>query len=150
MRAQRGASLVEFAIAATALLCIMVGIIESGRALYMYHTVSNAARLASRWAIVRGSGCSAPLDHCNATAADIQNYVQSNVPIVDSGSLQVTASWSTSTDPNSGCSVTDPSGNNSEGHLVCVTVAYPFRFAIPFLNATTLNLSSTSKMAIAN
>jgi Flp pilus assembly protein TadG len=150
MHTQRGASLVEFAIAATALLCVMVGIIESGRALYMYHTVSNAARLASRWAIVRGSGCSAPLDHCNATGADIQNYVQSNVPIVDSGSLQVAASWSTSTDPTNDCSVTDPSGNNSRGHLVCVTVSYPFRFAIPFLNATTLNLSSTSKMAIAN
>lgn len=150
MRAQRGASLVEFAIGATALICLMVGIIESGRALYMYHTVSNAARLASRWAMVRGSGCTAPLDHCNAAAADIQSYVQSNVPIVDSGALQATASWSTSKDPNNDCSVTDPSGNNSQGHLVCVTVSYPFRFAIPLLNATTLNLSSTSKMVIAN
>jgi Flp pilus assembly protein TadG len=150
MRAQRGASIVEFAVAASALLCVMIGIIESGRALYMYHTVSNAARIASRWVEVRGSGCSAPLDHCNASASDIQSYVRSNVPIVDSGALQVTASWSTSTDPNNDCSTSDPSGNNSQGHLVCVTVAYPFRFAIPFLNATTMNLSSTSKMVIAN
>lgn len=150
MRGIRGGGIVEFAIAASVLLCLMIGIIETGRAIYVYHTVSNAARLASRWAEVRGAGCSAPLDHCNASVADIQNYVRSTVPILDSGSLQVTSSWSTSTDPNVDCSIGIPLGNNLQGHLVCVTVSYPFRFAVPLLNATTLNLSSTSKMVIAN
>jgi hypothetical protein len=64
--------------------------------------------------------------------------------------LQVTASWSTSTDPNNDCSVSTPTGNNLQGHLVCVTVSYPFRSTLPFVNAATLNLSSTSKMVIAN
>jgi Flp pilus assembly protein TadG len=148
--AQRGASMVEFAIAATALLFLLFGIIEFGRALYIYHTVSNAARLASRWAEVRGAGCFSPLDHCDATQAEIQNYVQSNVPILDSGTLQVTAQWSTSTDPNNDCSTGSPLGNNLQGHLVCVTVAYPFRFALPIISSIPLNLASTSKMVIAN
>jgi Flp pilus assembly protein TadG len=156
---QRGASMVEFAISASALLLIMFGILEFGRVMYTYHTVSNAARLASRWAMVRGSGCSV-LDHCNATQTDIQNYVTSIVPMVDNTSstasgcsqagLCVTASWSTSSDPSVDCSATDPAGNNTAGHLVCVTVSYPFNFAIPFVSNSALTLSSTSKMVIAN
>lgn len=37
------------------LLLLIAGILEFGRALYTYHTVSNAARLGSRWAMLRGS-----------------------------------------------------------------------------------------------
>lgn len=146
---QRGAGMVEFAIAATALLLVMFGILEFGRVMYTYHTVSNAARLGARWAIVRGSNCSV-LDHCNATSSDIQTWVQSQVPLVDSGVLSVAATWSTSKDPSVNCSVTDPSGNNVQGHLVCVTVSYPFNFALPFVSRTALTLSSTSKMVISN
>lgn len=146
---ERGASMVEFAIAATALLLMMFGILEFGRVMYTYHTVSNAARLGSRWAIVRGSGC-AVLDHCNATSADIQTWVQSQVPMVDSNTLSVSATWSTSTDPSVDCSASDPTGNNGMGHLVCVTVSYPFNFAVPFVSQTPLTLTSTSKMVISN
>lgn len=151
--------MVEFSIAASALLLIMFGILEFGRVMYTYHTVSNAARLASRWAMVRGSGCSV-LDHCGATQADIQNYVSSVVPMIDSSTstaagcsqtgLCVTASWSTSNDPSVDCSASSPGGNNTAGHLVCVTVTYPFNFAIPFVSTSALTLSSTSKMVIAN
>jgi Flp pilus assembly protein TadG len=156
--AQRGASMVEFAIAASALLLIMFGILEFGRVMYTYHTVSNAARIGSRWAMVRGANsCSGPIDHCNASSSDIQNYVLSVVPMVDASSttvancssagLCVTATWSTSTDPSTDCSST---GTNDIGHLVCVTVAYPFNFAIPFVSTTPLTLTSTSKMIVAN
>jgi Flp pilus assembly protein TadG len=146
---QRGSSMVEFAISATALMLVMFGILEFGRVMYTYHTVSNAARLGARWAIVRGSSCSV-LDHCNATSSDIQTWVQSQVPLVDSGTLGVAATWSTSTDPSTDCSVSDPTGNNTQGHLVCVTVTYPFNFAIPFVSQSALTLSSTSKMVISN
>lgn len=147
---QRGASMVEFAISASALLLIMFGILEFGRVMYTYHTVSNAARLASRYAIVRGANCTL-LDNCpDATSAQIQTWVQSQVPMVDSNSLSVTAMWSTSNDPSTDCSATDPAGNDTPGHLVCVTVSYPFNFAIPFVSNTPLTLSSTSKMVIAN
>lgn len=148
--AQRGSSMVEFAIAAGAILLVMFGIIEFGRALYYYHTVSNAARIGSRWAEVRGSGCTAPVDHCNATAEDIQNYITSTVPLIDGNNLTVNASWSTSTDPNVDCSSNSPLGNNAPGHFVCVTVAYRFDLAIPFFNSRPLRLTSTSKEVIAD
>jgi Flp pilus assembly protein TadG len=150
--------MVEFAIAATALLLIMFGILEFGRVMYIYHTVSNAARLGSRWAMVRGgNSCSGPIDHCNATSSDIQTWVLSQVPIVDSSSttlpgcsqagLCVTATWSNSSDPSVDCA---DGGTNDPGHLVCVTVSYPFNFALPFISQTALTLSSTSKMVISN
>ena len=152
--------MVEFAISATALLLIMFGILEFGRVMYIYHTVSNAARLGSRYAIVRGSQCSV-LDNCpNVTGAQIETWLRSQVPMLDSSTttlpgcdtagLCVSASWSTSNDPSVDCSATDPSGNDDPGHMVCVTVSYPFNFALPFVSNTPLTLSSTSKMVISN
>lgn len=139
--------MIEFAIAASAFLLIMFGILEFSRVLYIYHTVSNAARIGSRWAIVRGANsCGGPIDHCNASAEDIQSYVQSVVPMVDSNAMTVTAQWSDTGDPSTGCSGT---GTNAAGHLVCVTVSYPFSFAIPFVSNTPLTLSSTSSMVIS-
>lgn len=152
--------MVEFAISATALLLIMFGILEFGRVMYIYHTVSNAARLGSRYAIVRGANCTV-LDNCpNATSAQIETWLRSQVPMLDSSTttlpgcsnagMCVTATWSTSTDPSVDCSATDPAGNDGIGHMVCVTVSYPFNFAVPFVSNTPLTLSSTSKMVISN
>lgn len=146
--AQRGTSMVEFAIVATAFLLVMFGIIEFGRVLYTYHTVSNAARIGSRWAMVRGGGCSV-LDHCGAASSDIQTYIQSVVPMVDSNTLTVTGAWSSTTDPNAACDQSTPTGNNGTGHVVCVTVSYPFNFAIPMVSQTALTLTSTSRMVIS-
>lgn len=152
--------MVEFAISATALLLIMFGILEFGRVMYIYHTVSNAARLGSRYAIVRGSKCTV-LDNCpNVTGAQIETWLRSQVPMLDSSTttlpgctnagLCVSATWSTSTDPSVDCSATAPAGNDDPGHMVCVTVSYPFNFAVPFVSNTPLTLSSTSKMVISN
>lgn len=138
--------MVEFAISTTALLLIIFGILEFSRVLYVYHTVSNAARLGSRWAMVRGSGCSV-LDYCNATSNDIQTWVRSQVPMFDANGMTVSASWSDSNDPSVDCA---DGGTNAPGHTVCVTVNYPFTFAVPFVSTTPLTLSSTSKMVISN
>ncbi len=145
---ERGASMVEFAIASTAIMLVMFGILEFGRALYIYHTVSNAARIGSRWAMVRGSGCDT-LDHCGATSSDIADYVTRQVPMLDSGTLTVTAKWSTAKGPSSTCTSKSPTGDNASGYVVCVTASYPFNFAIPFVSNTPLTISSTSSMVIS-
>ena len=157
---ERGGSMVEFAFAATALLLVVLGIIEFGRALYMYHTVDNAARIGARWAMVRGAAsCSDanPVASCDAAPSAIQTYVQANVPIVDSGTLKVATAWSSSPFPKSSCPA-PPSpgpgslsaGANAANHLVCVTVTYPFKFAVPFVSKATWNLSSTSEMTVTH
>jgi Flp pilus assembly protein TadG len=159
---ERGASMVEFAIAGSLFLLMMFGIIEFARVLDIYHTVSNAARIGSRWAAVRGSYCSTIgyLDHCNATSSDIETYVRSVVPLPDSTGttisgcdvtgLCVTSKWTTTTNGSGGCDQASPTGNNSKGHMVCVVVKYPFNFALPFVSNTPLVLTSESDMSVAN
>jgi len=48
---QRGATLVEFAIAATVLLTAIFAVLEFGRALWTHNALSDAARRAARYAI---------------------------------------------------------------------------------------------------
>lgn len=49
---ERGQSLVEFALVVPILMLVMFGIIDFGRAIYAYNTISNASRQAVRLAIV--------------------------------------------------------------------------------------------------
>lgn len=48
---QRGATLVEFAIAATVFLTAIFAVLEFGRALWIHNALSDAARRAARYAI---------------------------------------------------------------------------------------------------
>jgi len=48
---QRGATLVEFAIAATVLLTAIFAVLEFGRALWIHNALSDAARRGARYAI---------------------------------------------------------------------------------------------------
>lgn len=145
---QRGASMVEFSIIAGALMLIMFGIMEFGRMLYVYHTVSNAARIGARWAMVRGSAsCAYPvgqaLASCPASQTEIESYVQSQVPLLDSGTISVTTSWPGGTD---GCLAAD---TKAAGCPVLVTAAHTFNFAIPYVDSAQIPITSSSQMIIA-
>lgn len=52
MRADRGQSLVEFALLVPILILLIFGLFDFGRAIYAYNAVSNAAREGARIAIV--------------------------------------------------------------------------------------------------
>ena len=147
---QRGSTLVETAIVMSVLLAIVFGVIDFGRALYTYDFVGTIAREGARWAIVRGSECSnnvPGLNDCNATAAQVQSYVQS---LSEGATVASKIAVNTSTSfmwPGTGC----PSGsasNNSPGCNVVVQVTYPFSFMLPFLPKSTINMTSTSEMVI--
>ncbi len=139
-RAQRGTSLVETALVMALLLMVLCGIMEAARALYTYHAVANAARLGSRYAIVRGTACTAT--GCPATAASIRDFVRSQTLYVDTTSLLVTPTWP----GNPGC--TD-AAKQGPGCLVVVRVQYQFNWAIPFLPLPSLTMVSTSRMLIS-
>src|SRR5260370_21873630 len=88
--AGRGSAMIEFGIAASVILFVLLAIMEFGRALYVYNLVANSARAGARYAIVRGSMCS--FADCPATNASVQTYVRSISPNIDTSSLTVTAS----------------------------------------------------------
>ena len=138
---ERGSTLAEFAIAVTASMTMIVGIVDFGRGLYTNHFVSNAARLATRYASVRGSACTA--SGCPATAASIQSYVRGLAPELNQNSITVTTQWNTAP----GCG---DAAHKGAGCYVQVSVSYPFKFAaVPLLPSYTMTMQSTSTMIIS-
>jgi Flp pilus assembly protein TadG len=143
---ERGSSLPEMAIAAAALLALVLGIMDCGRALYTYGFVAQMAREGARWWIVRGTtSCTnsgSKLDHCNASYAQIQTYVQglsegaTNAPSILVSPAPVSC-------PNGATLSAAP------GCTVAVKVTYPFKFMMGFLPKATITMSSTSQMVVA-
>jgi Flp pilus assembly protein TadG len=132
---QRGSGLPEMAIVASALLLLILGIIDFGRAMYTYSFVAQLARQGARWAIVRGSGCTV-LDNCDATSAEVQTYVRSLSSGMTNAS-KITASLAL------------PNSCQSTGCAVVVTVTYPFSFLTGVLPGAAFNMSSSSQMVIS-
>ncbi|MGO8720235.1 MAG: TadE/TadG family type IV pilus assembly protein [Acidobacteriaceae bacterium] len=146
-RGEQGAAMVEMALSMVILVTIIFGVMEGCLALYSYHFVSDAAREGSRFAIVRGSACQAPGYECNATAGQIQTYVQNlGFPGINPSNMTVTTAWSAY--PAGGtCS---PSATcNNPGNLVTVTVKYNFPLSIPFIKSSVISMGSTSAMVIS-
>jgi Flp pilus assembly protein TadG len=153
-----GATLVEFALASTIFLTMLFGIIQTALAVYSYNFVSEAARDAARYAIVRGNQCSviAGTDfNCKADNAAIQAYVQSlGYPGLNRNDLSTTTHWYTAAaaPPNmtwSYCSSDTPAACASPGAAVKVTVSYPFELNVPFLSRMTINMANSSQMVIS-
>lgn len=144
-----GSSLVEFAVSASVLFLVLFGIIEMCFALYIYDYVSDAARVGTRWASVRGTGCNV-LTPCPAGQSDIQSYLQSvPYPGINSGSLTATVKWfQLSTSPTNW--TVCPTPCQQPKNEVQVTVTYPFPLHIPYFPSGTINIQSTSQMVIAN
>lgn len=153
-RDEEGVTLVETAISCTVLFAMLFGICQMSLAMYVYHFTSDAARQATRYAIVRGStSCTNTpnLSNCDATAAKITSYVRGlGYPGITSSKLTAATSWYTasSTTPTtwSACST---GICNTPGNLVKIVVSYPMTFQIPFSSNLSLNLSSTSQMVIS-
>jgi len=151
LEGDEGGSLVEMALVSSITLAMLIGIIQASMAVYTYHYISEAAREGVRYAIVRGSYCTS-LTNCNATAAQIQTFVKDlGYPGINStANMTVTTTWY-SASTNLPTSWTACAGQcNDPGNAVKVTVTYNYPFSIPFVQKSTLALSSSSQMVISN
>lgn len=143
---EQGTSTIEFALGATLLFMVVCGVIVMAHALYTYNVVAEAAREATRYAIVRGSACNSFAD-CKVTSAQLQTYVQGlGFPAINSAHLTATTTWTVY--PAGGTCAPSASCNNP-GNQVKVTVSYPFMSVIPFVPQKTLHMSSTATMVIS-
>jgi hypothetical protein len=94
-RSQRSQGLTEFAIIAPVILLLTFGIIDFGRALYLYITLQQAANEGARVAVrasdyvdPNGVGCSPPsYVHCWPTDTDVSNAVQGHAVIMNLASF---------------------------------------------------------------
>ena len=147
LRRDTGATTLEFALSTLVLVTVVLGVMETGLALFSFEAICDSAREGSRYAMVRGNTCLLNGASCAVTPAQIQSYVRSlGFPGINGQSMTVTATYSaypsgSTCTPNSNCA--------NPGNLVTVTVQYPFAFNVPFVPARSLQLSSTSAMVIS-
>lgn len=152
-----GAAMIETALSAIVFLTVIFGIFEACLAVYSYHYISEVAREATRYAIVRGSSlgvdCAAPTyATCIAqggsnNAGDIATYVQNiGFPGIVANNITVNSTWLTST--GAACGTADSC--KAPGNQVQVNVQYLFPLVIPFIPTTNVTMSSTSQMVISN
>ncbi len=125
--------MVEFALVASVVLLILFGIVDFGRAVYAYNTVSNAARQAARTAIVN-----------------------QNISMIDATALQTAVALSI-TSANVSVSFEQPDRNGpcspvEYGCLAVVTITYRYQPLTPIIGNIigAINLSSTTAMPVEN
>jgi hypothetical protein len=94
-RSQRSQGLTEFAIIAPVILLLTFGIIDFGRALYLYITLQQAANEGARVAVrasyyidANGNGCVSPtFIHCYPSDSDVATAVQGHAVIMNLASF---------------------------------------------------------------
>ena len=146
-----GSAQLELALSLSVLIAFVLGIMAVSLAAYSYFYTCNAAREATRYAIVRGndqaSDCTAPgYANCIAQTGDIQSYAQNLAfPGIVSGNLLVTTTWLKTT--GSACGTADSC--KAPGNLVQSTASYGYVFTVPFFPSKTLTMTSKSQMVVA-
>jgi Flp pilus assembly protein TadG len=155
-RGERGDALLEFALVLIVFLIFFFGIIDFARALYAYHFVSNAAREGTRYAIVRGTACSAPSNpnfDCNATLPQVQAYVTGITPTgINPNNMVVKPTWpgiGPGTGGTGGCDTSNGYPNNP-GCYVQVQVQYGFNFVFPFMPSGACTIQTSNQPISAN
>lgn len=125
-RGERGSELVELAFVSLLFFALVFGIMEFGRAIWIYDTVAHLAREGARYAIVRGA------ESGRATSAgEVETYVQGRAAGMTN--LVVTTTW-------------EP--DNEPGSVVQVRVEQTFLPIVPLLPLPSMTLTSTSRMVI--
>jgi len=146
---EAGSGLAEFALASLLIFTLVFGIIELGRCFYSYCWVSSAARLGTRYAMVRGTctlangdacpNCSGDTLPCQATdtagggnnggdSGDIPTYIQNYAIGIGWSNVTVIAKCYT---PGV---VAPPSPPCMPGTWVQVNVQYTFNFITPLIS----------------
>ena len=145
---EAGSALIEFALATIVMLVVLFGIIDMGRAAFAYDWVSNTARMATRYMMVRGTDCSTLLlSGCNVGPpqggyeTDVRAYVNSQAIGIDTSKVTVTARCEPCTDPS--CPL--PCSRNNQ---VVVHVKYAFSFVSPLVPLT-WDMNSEAAMTVS-
>jgi Flp pilus assembly protein TadG len=152
----------------TVFMAFFFGMIQFCFGLYAYNYVGEAAREASRFAMVRGDTCQSDLNtsaFCSpysgntgttgADSNDVTKFVQNlGFPGMSKTNVTVTTNWYTvnTTTPHTwsttACSTSTVTTCKDPGNAVQVTVSYPMAIGIPFLKSTAITVKSTSQMII--
>ena len=143
----RGQSLVEFALILPIFLLMIMGIVDAGRLIYTFNTVSNAARDGARIAIVNQSDHgTTTCDTASATAWPVGCAVVSGIGL-DLQPTDVQIEYHDYTDTTD-CSL--PNTPPQIGCIAVVKVTGTFQPLTPIIGQIigTMDVSSTTKMPV--
>jgi Flp pilus assembly protein TadG len=136
----KGSGIIEFALAMSTILLVLFGLIDVGRALYSYNWISDSARRATRYAMVRGSKCTGLTSACPASEADVDTYVNSLAVGIDTSQVTITPRcFATNTAASSPLPCAPPG-------WVSVKVAYNFHFLSPLFPLTWTMTSQSERV----
>jgi Flp pilus assembly protein TadG len=138
---ERGNALLEFAISVSTILLVLFGAIDLGRAAFAYDWVSDAARQATRFAMVRGQSCSGLSGGCPATTQNVSDYVNSIADGIDTSQVNVTTQCAV------GATISSPPCAATAN--VTVRVQYTFKFLSP-LAPSSWSMQSSSERVVEN
>ncbi|PWU09695.1 MAG: hypothetical protein C5B51_05875 [Terriglobia bacterium] len=160
---QKGGSILEFVLVGIAMIFIIISFFEMARGMWTYQTLAYAVREGTRYAIVHGKSCATP-NTCQVTIGQITSLIKSAGPGLDPTATTVTltpASGSATSGTMSTLSTNNttwpPTGANSVGQNVKISLNYPFRTVLaifwvgdgrPINDSQTFNLSASSTEAI--
>lgn len=141
-RPERGQSLVEMALMMTAILLLLSGVLDLGRAYFSYLALQDAAGEGAYYgSVYPDRWCSSGCPHVSADPHNIEYRVKYSAP---SGGL---VDWSTAV-----VSVSTPGGSLSPGQTIQVSVTYNFKLLAPFIGTIVgsqfLPLTATSEARI--
>lgn len=150
----RGQSLVEFALVLPVLLVILLGVVDLGRAIYYYNTLSNLAREGARAGIVLRTAAEWDLPGnlpgtgpppIVATYSDIRPYVGTNTMVGKIAAKAVVFDLSKTT-----VRIEAMGKENFQALPLTVTVQYPFEllYANWIASSPTITLTAQSTMRI--
>ncbi len=156
---QKGSSLLEFTLVGIAMIFIIISFFEMARGMWTYQTLSYAVREGARYASVHGKDCAAP-QTCQVTIGQITTVIKTAGAGLDPNATTVTFT------PASGSATSDtirnllnstatwpPTGANSTGQNVKISMKYPFRTVLavfwvgagqPLNDSQVFNLSASS------
>jgi hypothetical protein len=148
--------MVEFALVAPMFFLLLFGIIEAGRFIFYYETLSHATREGARYAIVNGanvdlvgcpSGPPAPNSPaCDTDGSDVVDEVRQAAIGVPSGGISVQRCWWYVT-----CDfTTHGDGDNARGANVTVAASYTYSTLIPLVPLPPITVTAESSLVINN
>jgi len=138
----RAQALVEFALVVPWFFLLLFGIIEAGRFIFYYETISNATREGARYAIVNGantlgcpSGPPAPgSSGCDTSGANVSARVrQSGIGLPNA--ITVTPTWTP---------------DNGRGSTVNVVAQMTYHVLVPLVPLPDITVKAESTLVINN
>ena len=141
-RNSRGSAMIEFSLAGVAAMMLLISTFQLALGMWNYHTLARAVHQGTRFAAVKGIGCTLPGNSCSITVGTLAQKVADVGLGVPSGEVNVTftthSGASTTCSPLNSCfsnsTVWPPAsnGDNAVGKQISISARFRMRAILLF------------------